>query len=134
MRSPDDHLGALLERGDEARDLLEVVGEVGVGHDDVAAGGGGEAGEVGAAIAAPAFEHDAGAGLFGQARGVVLGVVVGDDDLAADTHRGDRLEGRAHAAWMFSASFRQGMTTETRGHGWLLPPSPSPARLCERVC
>ena len=32
----DHHLGALLERGDEARDLVEVVGEVGVGHHDVA--------------------------------------------------------------------------------------------------
>ena len=45
-------LGAGLELLDEARDLVEVVGEVGVGHHDVAAAGGGEAGEVRAAVAA----------------------------------------------------------------------------------
>ena len=32
----DHHLRAVLERGDEARDLVEVVGQVGVGHHDVA--------------------------------------------------------------------------------------------------
>ncbi len=32
----DDHLGAVFERRHEARDLAEVVGQVGIGHDDVA--------------------------------------------------------------------------------------------------
>ena len=31
----DDELGAGVELRDEARDLAEVVGQVGVGHDDV---------------------------------------------------------------------------------------------------
>ena len=31
----DDHVGAVLELGDEARDLVEVVRQVGVGHHDV---------------------------------------------------------------------------------------------------
>ena len=79
----DHHLGAVLERRDEARDLVEVVGQVGVGHHDVAPARGREAGEVGAAVAAPAFDDHARARLLGQARGVVLGVVVGDDHLAA---------------------------------------------------
>ena len=93
----DHHLGALFERGDEARDLVEVVGQVGVGHHDVATAGGGEAGEVGAAVAAPAFDDHARAGLLGQARRVVLGVVVGDDHLAHHAHAGDRLQRGAHA-------------------------------------
>ncbi len=33
----DHHLGAVLKRRDEVRDLVEVVGQVGVGHHDVAA-------------------------------------------------------------------------------------------------
>ena len=62
----DHQLGALFELRDEARDLVEVVGQVGVGHHDVAAARGGEAGEVGAAVAAPALVHDARAGALGQ--------------------------------------------------------------------
>ncbi len=59
-------LGAVVELLDEARDLVEVVGQVGVGHDDVVAARGGEAGEVGAAVAAPRLVHDARAGRRGE--------------------------------------------------------------------
>ena len=48
----DHHVGAGFELGDEPRDLVEVVGQVGVGHHDVAAAGSGEAGQVSAAVAA----------------------------------------------------------------------------------
>ncbi len=88
----DDHLGALLERRDEARDLLEVIRQVGVGHHDVAPARSGEAGQIRAAVAAPAFDHDARSRLLGEPRRVVLGVVVGDDDLARDAHAHERLE------------------------------------------
>ena len=50
-------VGALVELGHEARDVAEVVGEVGVGHHDVVALRGGEAGAVGAAVAAPRLVH-----------------------------------------------------------------------------
>ena len=69
---------------DEARDLVEVVREVGVAHDDVVAAGGGEAGEVGAAVAAARLVDDARAGRGGELGAAVLGGVVGDDDLAGD--------------------------------------------------
>ena len=112
----DHHLGAVLELGDEARDLLEVVGEVGVGHHDVLAAGGGEAGEVGAAVAAAALVDDARAGALGEQRRLVLGGVVGDDDLARPRPSARSLPSPPTTqASMFSASFRQGITTETSG-------------------
>ena len=61
-------VGARLELGQEARDLAEVVGQVGVGHQDVAAAGGAEAGHVGVAVAAAALVDDAGAGGRSPAR------------------------------------------------------------------
>ena len=109
-----DELGALVELLDEARDLAEVVREVGVAHHDVAAARGGEAGEVGAAVAAPRLVHDARAGRRGELGGAVLGGVVGDDDLARDA--GARAAPSSAASTqrsMFSSSLRQGMTTET---------------------
>ena len=92
----------------------EVVREVGVGHHDVAAAGGGEAGQVGAAVAAPRLVDDARAGGGGQLGAAVLGRVVGDDDLAGDAVLGHHLE-RACVTQrsMFSSSLRQGITTET---------------------
>ena len=93
-----DEVGAVLELLEEARDLAEVVGEVGVGHDDVAAAGGGEAGHVGVAVAAAALVDDAGAGLQRERGRVVLGVVVGDDDLAGDAVLGQRRERPGDAA------------------------------------
>ena len=84
IRSPMTRSAPVVELLDEARDLVEVVGEVGVGHDDVLAPGGGEAGQVGAAVAAARLVHDPRAGRARQLGAVVLGVVVGDDDLAGD--------------------------------------------------
>ena len=48
----DHHVGAALEFGEEVRRLAEVVGQVGVGHQDVLAPGGSETGQVGAPVAA----------------------------------------------------------------------------------
>ncbi len=47
----DHHVGPRLQLGQEARYLLEVVGEVGVRHQDVSPSGDGEAGQVGAPAA-----------------------------------------------------------------------------------
>src|SRR3954453_6772494 len=66
-------VGAVLQLLEEARDLAEVVGEVGVGHDDVAALGGGEAGHVGVAVAAAALADEAGAGGERECGRLVLG-------------------------------------------------------------
>ncbi len=122
----DHHVGAGLQLGQEARDLLEVVGEIGVGHDDVAAPRDGEAGQVGAAVAALGLVDDDRAGGGRQPGAAVLGVVVGDDHLAVD-RRGRRARPsalRTHCS-IDSASLRQGITTETRaalragvGAGW----------------
>ena len=109
-----DELGAVVEMVDEARDLAEVVREVGVGHDDVAPARGGEARQVGAAVAAARLVHHARAGGRGQLGAAVLGRVVGDDHLARDARLVQRPRARSvtHRS-MLSASFRQGMTTET---------------------
>jgi hypothetical protein len=79
-----DQVGARLELGEEARDLPEVVGQVGVGHHDVAAAGGGEARHVGVAVAPAALVDHAGAGGEREGGAVVVGVVVRDHDLARD--------------------------------------------------
>ena len=87
----DHHVGAVLQLGEESRDLVEVVREVGVAHHDELAARGGEAGEVGAAVAAPRLVHDARAGRLGQLAAAVVRVVVGDDDLAGDRVARQRL-------------------------------------------
>jgi hypothetical protein len=92
-----DELRAVLELRDEVRDLVEVVGEVRVGHDDVRAAGGGEAGHVRAAVATARLVHDACAGAGRQLGAAVLGGVVGDDDLAIDPSSRHHLEREAHA-------------------------------------
>ena len=77
-------VGALLELAHEARDLLEVVGEVGVHHHDVAAARGREAGEVGAAVPALLLAHHDRTRPLRQLGAAVIGAVVGHDHLAAD--------------------------------------------------
>ena len=77
-------LRALIELPDEVGDLLEVVREVGVDHDDVVAAGGREAGEVGAPVPAPGLVHDRRAGGRGELGAPVLRAVVDHDHLARD--------------------------------------------------
>ena len=130
-----DEVGAVLELLEEARDLAEVVGQVGVGHHDVAAAGGGEAGHVGVAVAAAALVDDAGAGGERERGGVVLGVVVGHDDLAADAVLGHAwCSAQVTQRSMFSASLRHGMTTLTSssssGGRGLRAPGREGARRC----
>ena len=105
-----DELGALVEVLDEARDLVEVVREVGVAHHDVAAAGGGEAGQVGAAVAAARLVDDARAGGGRELRAAVLGRVVGDDDLAGDAVLGQHGQGGGDAA------LDVGLFVEARDH------------------
>ncbi len=83
-------LRAVFERCYEARDLVEVVGQVGVGHHDVAPARGCEARKVRAAVAAPFFDHDPRASLLGERRGVVFGAVVRDHDLTLNAHASER--------------------------------------------
>ena len=80
----DHHVGALLERLQEARDLGEIVGVVGVTHEDVGAARGSEAGQVGGAVALARLVHDTRAGALGQLGRAVRRAVVGDHDLAGD--------------------------------------------------
>ena len=93
----DRHVRALLEQRHEARDVAEVVGEVGVGHHDVAALGGGEAGEVGAPVATAALGDHARPGVLGEPRRVVLGAVVHHEHLAPLPHAVERLTRRVDA-------------------------------------
>ena len=94
----DHHVRAVLQLGDEPRDLLEVVGEIGVGHHDVTPAGGAEARQVGASVAADGLVDDDRSGFGGDQRTAVLRVVVGDDDLAGDPLGLQHAECRAHAA------------------------------------
>ena len=54
----DHQVGAALQLGEEARQVLEIVGEVGVGHQDVGAACRSEAGKVSASVAAPWLVDD----------------------------------------------------------------------------
>ncbi len=111
----DHDVGAVVELGDEPRDLVEVVGQVGVDHHDVAAAGGGEAGQVGAAVAAPRLDHDAARRrACASAAAAVRRAVVDDDDLALEPAAFQRPCARRTHSSIVSASFRHGITTETR--------------------
>ena len=85
-------LGAGVELADEARDLVEVVGQVGVGHHDVAPARGGEPGEVRAAVAAARLDDHARPGGRRELRAAVIGVVVDDDHLAVEAAGAQALE------------------------------------------
>ena len=108
-------VGAVLELLDEARDLGEVVREVGVGHHDVA--------RRGRRRSRPGRRCRSRAAARGTTRAPaaaassalrVLGRVVGDDDLAVDPVLVQRVaSARRTQRSMFSASLRQGITTET---------------------
>jgi hypothetical protein len=78
--------------------VLEVVGQVRVGHDDVLALGGGEPGQVRAAVAAARLVDDVGAGLLGALGAAVGGPVVGHDDLAGQPVGLQRVPRGGHAA------------------------------------
>ena len=65
-------LGTVVELSDEAGDLGEVVGEVGVAHDDVLAAGGSEAREVGGAVAPAGLGDHVSAGGGRDLGGAVL--------------------------------------------------------------
>ena len=77
-------LGAVLELLDEARNLVEVVREVGVGHDDVVATRRVEPRQVRAAVASARLVDDACAGRSRQLGAAVVGAVVDDDHLAGE--------------------------------------------------
>ncbi len=79
-----DEVVALLEFGEEAGELAEVVAGVGVGHEDVFAFGGLDAGHEGGAVAADRDRDDAGAFVCRDFLRAVGAAVVGDDDLAGD--------------------------------------------------
>jgi hypothetical protein len=90
----DDHVGAVLQRLQKRPDLREVVRVVGVAHEDVAAAGGGEAREVGAAVALAGLANHARTRALGELLRAVGRAVVGDHDLARDPlalHRLERL-------------------------------------------
>ena len=110
----DHHVGAVLELAQEVGDLVEVVGEVGVGHHDVRAAGGGEPGQIGAAVAALGFAHDERARGRRQLGAAVVRAVVDDDHLAGDVARRRARAGRmrTHSA-IVPASLRHGITTDT---------------------
>ena len=82
---PDDELRAVFELVHEARDLAEVVRQVGVDHDDVVAAGGGQPGEVRAPVAAPPLLDDQGSGGARELAAAVRRAVVDDDHLAGQS-------------------------------------------------
>ena len=113
----DHHLRAVLERRDEARDLVEVVGQVGVGHHDVAAAArprsrpGRRCRSRACARPPrarrpprPARAESSSESLSATTTSPVARPSRSSASSAAVTH-----------ASMFSASFRQGITTDTSG-------------------
>ncbi len=77
--------------------MLEVVAGVGVGHEDVLAAGGFDAGDEGGAVAADGDVDDAGAFVGGDLLGAVGAAVVGDDDFAGDVVVAEGGDGLADA-------------------------------------
>ena len=104
---------------------LEVVGQIGVGHDDVVAARGREAGEVGAAVAAPRLEHHERSGARAQCprcrRSEPLSATI--------TSPSQPWPSSASRAFVTqrsidAASLRHGMTTDTLtapGSSWSAP-------------
>ncbi len=81
---PDDELRAVVELVDEARNLAEVVGEVGVDHDDVVAARSRQSGQIRAPVAAPRLVDDQRAGGARELAAAVRRAVVDDDHLARE--------------------------------------------------
>ena len=71
---------------DEQLQAAEVVGVVGIAHDHVTAGRGGDPLLQGAAVALAVDVDDPGAVRPGDLGGAVRAAVVGDDHLAPDSH------------------------------------------------
>ena len=115
IRLPTTMSAPCLELGHEPRDLREVVGEVGVRHQDVAAPRDGEPRHVGAPVAALGLVHDERARAGGEPGAAVLGVVVRDDDLARDGVVLAALDALRTQRSIVSSSFRHGITTDTVG-------------------
>ena len=88
---------ALVERRQEAGQMLEVVAGVGVGHHDVLAAGGLDAGDERRAVAAGGDVDDARA--FDQRDGLraVSRAVIGDEDFAGKVGVADGLRSLANA-------------------------------------
>ncbi len=74
-----------------------MVAGVGVGHEDVLAAGGFDAGDEGGAVAADGDVDDAGAFVGGDLLGAVGAAVVGDDDFAGDVVVAEGGDGLANA-------------------------------------
>ena len=79
-----DEVVAFVEFWEEAGEVFEVVAGVGVGHEDVFAAGGLDAGDEGGSVAADGHVDDAGAFVGGDLLRAVGAAVVGDYDLAGD--------------------------------------------------
>ena len=82
---PEHELSAVVELLHEARDLAEVVGEIGVDHDDVVALGGREPRQIRAPVATPPLLDDRGAGGSRKLAAPVGRAVVDDDHLTRET-------------------------------------------------
>ena len=122
-------LRSAVELADEVGDLIEVVGQVGVRHDDVVAASRGKPGQICAAVAAAALDDHARACAGGELGAAVLGVVVDDDHLAVQTARGQCPQAARTQLSMFSSSLRQGSPRRPAGR-----PPRSPRRVSARVC
>jgi len=77
----DDQVVTGAEAVDEGVNAAEVIGVVGVAHDDEAALGGGDTGADSGTVAARLGNDDAGPGGLSQFLRAVRATVVGDDDL-----------------------------------------------------
>jgi len=93
-----DEVVAFAEFLYEAAGVGEVVGAVGVAHEDEAATGGGDAALEGAAVSFLGYADDAGAEARGDLLGTVGGAVVGDDHFAGEVLLAERAQGFFDAA------------------------------------
>src|SRR5580765_5746877 len=91
-----DEVGALVELRHEARDLLEIVGQIRVDHDDEVAPCSIEACLIGLAVSTTWLVDDPCAGYAGDLAAAVLRAVVDDDNLTCEPALGQNGLGTAY--------------------------------------
>ena len=115
----DDDIRAAPKLQDEPHQVAEIVGVVGVTHDQVPAACGVASARQSGAVSTLIHSNDSRAERFGDVDGAIVAAVVSDDDLAADSLGEKKLDALVIHEPSDSASLRHGITIDSSS-------SPSP--------
>jgi hypothetical protein len=115
-----DEIGSCAEFFDEGLDLAEVVAAVGLAHDEVFSLGGLHAVAKGVAVAFFGNIHNPRAELAGDVLRSVGAAVVGDEDFALDSRRGESALRGGNAVGQRLRLVQAGHDDGDLRHGWWL--------------